>query len=205
MGHQWQLGYHKHPPLAAWLAAGFHELTPNSLIGVYVLSYLTIAFTLWCVWRVAQDILSPRLALISALCLEGYLLFSFEGADYSNTLVLSATWMATILSLQQALKTNALRWWLLLGVSVGLSALTKYQIALLMAPLIAFTIVEPHARVIWRSKEIYIAAGIAPLIFLPHLMWMRPTNFITVQYALDRAAGYQHLVRPPGLSGRVFV
>jgi 4-amino-4-deoxy-L-arabinose transferase-like glycosyltransferase len=190
-GYQWQLGSQKHPPFAAWLAAAFHNLTPNSLIGVYVLSYLTIAFTLWCVWRLAQDILTPRLALISALCLEGYLMFSFEGADYSNTLVLCATWMATILSLQQALQTNALRWWLLLGVSVGLSALTKYQAMLLIAPLIAFAIVEPRARVIWRSKEVYIAAGIALLIFLPHLIWMQSTNFITVQFALDRAAGYQ--------------
>jgi hypothetical protein len=49
-GHQWQLGYHKHPPLAAWFAAAFHNLTPGSLIGVYFLSNLTIAFTLWCVW-----------------------------------------------------------------------------------------------------------------------------------------------------------
>ena len=48
-GHQWQLGYPKHPPFPAWLAATFHSLTPGSLIGVYFLGYLTWAFTMWCV------------------------------------------------------------------------------------------------------------------------------------------------------------
>src|SRR5262249_48802344 len=100
-GHQWQLGYHKHPPLAAWFAAAFHNLTPGSLIGVYFLSNLTIAFTLWCVWRVGREIVAPRLALLSALSLEGYLYFTLESPEYSNNIVLCATWMATVLSLQQ--------------------------------------------------------------------------------------------------------
>ena len=109
-----------------------------------------------------------------------------QGGDFSNNAALCAIWMATVLSLQQALKSNALRWWLALGLAAGLSALTKYSIALLLAPLIAFTIVEPKARFIWRRKEPYLAAGIALLIFLPHLVWMKVTNFITIDYALDR-------------------
>ena len=191
-GHQWQLGYPKHPPFPAWLAAAFHNFTPGSLIGVYLLSYLAVAFTLWCVWRVAREIVPPRVALLSALCLEGYLLFNLEGADYSNNIVLCATWMATVLSLQQALKSDALRWWLALGLSVGLSALTKYSIAFLVAPLIAFTIIEPRTRIIWRRKGVYLAAGLAVLIFVPHLVWMWVTNFTTIEYALRSAAGYQH-------------
>jgi 4-amino-4-deoxy-L-arabinose transferase-like glycosyltransferase len=191
-GHQWQLGYHKHPPLAAWLAAAFHYLTPGSLIGVYFLSNLIIAFTLWCVWRVAREIVVPRLALLSALCLEGYLYFTLESPEYSNNIVLCATWMATVLSLQQALKTNAPRWWFALGLSIGLSALTKYSIGFLVIPLIAFTIIEPRTCIIWRSKEVYLAAAIALLVFVPHLVWMRATDFMTIEYALDRAAGYQH-------------
>jgi Dolichyl-phosphate-mannose-protein mannosyltransferase len=191
-GHQWQLGYPAHPPFPAWLAAAIHNLTPGSLVGVYLLSNLAIAFTLWCVWRVAREIVVPGLALISAMCLEGYLFFTLESPEYSNNVILCATWMATVLSLQQALKSNTLRWWLGLGVSVGLSALTKYSIGFLVVPLIVFTIVERGTRIIWRRKEVYLAAGVALLIFTPHLVWMRATNFMTIQYALDRAAGYRH-------------
>src|SRR6516164_6998997 len=191
-GHQWQLGYPKHPPFPAWLAAAFHTLTPGSLTGVYLLSYIAWAFTMWCVWRVARDILTPRLALVSALCLEGYLSTNLQGADFSNNIALCATWMATALSFQQALKTNAPRWWLALGLAVGLSALSKYSIALLLIPLIAFTVAEPRARFIWRRKEPYLAAGLALLIFLPHAAWMQATGFTTIDYTLDRAAGYQH-------------
>src|SRR5262249_8843638 len=99
--------------------------------------------------------------------------------------------MATVLSLQQALKTSALRWWFALGLSIGLSALTKYSFGFLVIPLVAFTIVEPRTRIIWRKKGVYLAASVALLIFIPHLAWMRATDFMTIQYAVDRAAGYQ--------------
>src|SRR5262245_49568043 len=29
-GHEWQLGYHKHPPLAAWIAEAAAHVTPGS-------------------------------------------------------------------------------------------------------------------------------------------------------------------------------
>ena len=52
-GREWQLGYHKHPPLAAWVAEVGRALTPGSFFGIYLLGYLAVALALWSVWNLA--------------------------------------------------------------------------------------------------------------------------------------------------------
>lgn len=55
-GHEWQLGYYKHPPLPAWIAKAFSSLSDNSEWPIYLASQICTVITMWCVWCVARVI-----------------------------------------------------------------------------------------------------------------------------------------------------
>jgi hypothetical protein len=187
-GHEWQWGYHKHPPLPAWIAEIFFHLTPGSMLGVYFAGYLCIAIALWCAWRLGRDLLPPRLALFAVLCLDGLVFFSYDPAEFNNNVVLDACWALTVLCLHRALRTDALGWWLGLGAAVGAGLLSKYSLAFLLAPLGLFLILHPDARAVWSRPGPYVAAALALVLLAPHAAWCVNHHFLTVRYGLDRAA-----------------
>ena len=49
------LGYPKHPPLSAWLAAAWFALFPAADWAFYLLAMLMAGLALWIAWRVAGD------------------------------------------------------------------------------------------------------------------------------------------------------
>jgi 4-amino-4-deoxy-L-arabinose transferase-like glycosyltransferase len=124
-GHEWRWGYHKHPPLPAWIAEIFSQLSPGDVWGVYLASYLCIGICFICAWRLGREMLPPRLALFGALSLEGLIFLTHDGAEFSNNVVLDACWAVALLASYKAVKTDRLGWWLTLGAAAGLGLLTK--------------------------------------------------------------------------------
>src|SRR5262249_38936655 len=65
--------------------------------------------------------------------------------------------------------------------------LTKYTLAVLLVPLGVAVLGDTDGRRSWRTPGPYLAAGVAALTFLPHLLWMIDSGFATVRYGLERA------------------
>jgi 4-amino-4-deoxy-L-arabinose transferase-like glycosyltransferase len=187
-GHEWRWGYHKHPPLSAWLAEAFSYLTPGSMTGVYLGSYLITALGPWAVWRLGRTMLAPHRALLAALSLDGLIFFTYDAAQFSNNVVLNGCWALVVLCAHRAFRTGLLRWWLALGLVVGLALLTKYTVAILLVCLVAFAVCHPEARPCWRRAGPYLAILVAALVFAPHAVWMVRTQFMTIHYAVERSA-----------------
>jgi hypothetical protein len=187
-GHEWRWGYHKHPPLAAWIAECFSWLSPGDVWGVYLASYLLTAACLWAVWRLGREMLSPPLALLAALSLDGMIFYTYDAAEFSNNVVLNSLWAVLVVCFYFALKTGRLRWWLATGLTAGLALLTKYTIVYLFAAMFLFLLLNAQARRLWRRPGPYLAALAALAVFAPHLIWMVRNDWITVQYALERSA-----------------
>ena len=73
---EWQWGYHKHPPLAAWVGEIAFQITPGSFFGVYLVGYLAIAVA--AVVRLAAgpaDACPAKTALAATVCLDGLVYF----------------------------------------------------------------------------------------------------------------------------------
>jgi hypothetical protein len=201
-GHEWQWGYHKHPPLPAWIAEVFSRLSPGSVWGVYLAGYMVTAFSLWSVWRLGREVLSPRLALLAAMTLDGVVYYTFDAGEYSNNVVLNGFWALAVLCCHRALRTDWLGWWLGLGTAVGLALLSKYSVLILLVCLVGFTLIWPEARRCWRRPGPYLAAGLALLLVAPHLAWLVNNDFLTVRYARassDDVSGWLGHVKNPTL------
>jgi len=138
-GEQWQWGYHKHPPLPAWIAAGIWKLSGHQPLVMYLTAQLTIATTFWAVWQLAREGLSPWLALCAVGVLEACHYCTFSINDINNTIVTRPFWCLAILFLYRATKPSAskpIQWWVLTGVVIGLGMLSKYYLGVLVLSMI---------------------------------------------------------------------
>ncbi len=187
-GREWQWGYHKHPPLPAWIAETFFQLAGRQVWGVYLASYLCTAICLWCVWHLGLVMATPRRALLAVLALEGLVFFNYDTAEFNNNIVLNATWALLILCGYHAARGQRWRWWFATGVVLGLGLLCKYTLVFGLLPLLLFLLWRPETRS-WRALVgVCLMGATAFLVFLPHLVWMVRHDFITITYGLERSA-----------------
>jgi proteasome lid subunit RPN8/RPN11 len=186
-GREWALGYHKHPPLPAWVAEIAALLCGGSLWGVYFVSHVIIAVCFWAVWRLGSDMLSPRSGFFAALALEGLVYYNFMANDIDHGVLLAATSALTTLYFYWALQTGRTRWWLALGVSMALTLLSKYSSAFLFLPMLAFGVVHPVCRPWLKRAGPYLAVGVALVLTLPHLLWFLNSDRGAVSYVLEKS------------------
>jgi hypothetical protein len=185
-GRHWQAGYHKHPPLAAWLAESAACLTPGSFLGVYLAGYLCVALALVCVYRLARELLPPREALAATVCLDGLVYFTRDAAEFNNQVVLAGFWALVVWCFRRAVVEDRLRWWIATGVALGLALWCKYSALFLAVPLCGYWLWHAGGRGWSRPLLVALAAGV---VFGPHLAWLVEHDFATLRYAAARVQG----------------
>lgn len=185
-GREWQFGYHKHPPLAAWVAELAYRLTPGSFLGVHLAGYLSVAAALWCVWSLAQQLVPPRAALAATVCLDGVVFLGASAAEFNNQVLLIAFWSLSVERFHAAATRDRWRDWALTGLALGLALLCKYSTAFLILPLLAWWFWHEGPR---RWTRPLLVAAVAAAVFLPHFVWLVQHDYPTLRYAAQRAQG----------------
>ncbi len=189
-GHAWQWGYDKHPPLSAWLAELAYLAAPGRGWPVYLLSALCVTLAFWALWRLALEFLTPRVALIAVLLLEGIYYHNFTSPEFNANVILLPLWALCVLCLWRALSRGGLVFWALFGVFGALGLLGKYFTGFLILPLGLFLVLDRDSRAVWRTPGPYLAMGTALAVLGPHLVWMWGHDFQTLTYAVARAAAH---------------
>ncbi|MGA2621789.1 MAG: glycosyltransferase family 39 protein [Thermoguttaceae bacterium] len=216
-GHEWQLGYTKHPPLPSWICGAAAAVTDRALWAQYMLPQLAVVLAFWAVWRLARRLLPPQAALLSVCLLECCPFYTCKCEALNNNYALYPTWALAVLLLDRALrgplghrakKTRTslneggteLWPWLALGVCLGLGLLTKYTTLLLGGTMLAFGLLHPQARRAWRCPGPYLAIIVATAVFLPHAVWLVRHDRAAVQHAvahLQGPGGWHHHLEEP--------
>ena len=184
-GEAWQFGYHKHPPLTAWLAEAASLLAGDQLWGVYLASQLAVVACFWAVWRMASELVAPCLAWLSVCLLQAAYYYTLTSMEFNNNVALMPFWALSIWWLYRALQTGLLRTWGLLGLCLGLGMLAKYSLGFLILPMLVFPVGHPEARRVWRTPGPYLTTIVSLLVFAPHLWWIVQHEFISLRYAAD--------------------
>ena len=199
-GNAWAAGYAKHPPLPCWTAAAFGRLSPGDVWGVYVAGYLASACCLWAAWSVGGQYLSPRLAFLAAVSLDGLLYLTIDAAEWNNNVALNVGWALTVAFGAKAVRTGSTGWWVATGFAAAVAVLSKYTAAFLFAPLLAYLVLSPRGRVHLRRPGPYLAAVVALGLFAPHAVWVIEHDFITLKFVAGRIAesrgAIRHLTNP---------
>jgi hypothetical protein len=164
-------GYVDQPPLVPLLAAFMHALFPDSLTLFRLIPALahagTVALTAETARKLGGGNWAQLLAGVAAFLCP--LLLVFGTIFYTDSLQ-SIAWLFCAYALIRIVRNNDERWWLPMGVVIGLAFMAKYTIALwVIALLLGLLLTSARGRLARPSP--YVAAAVAVLIVLPNLLW----------------------------------
>lgn len=191
-GHQLEWGYDKNPFLNGWLTALAVYFSDQSGWMVYLFSQLSVVSCFWVVWQLGKNMLSPLLALIAVMLLEGIQYFNFHAIDFNDNTLELGLWALTIYFFYKALRSPNYIVWILTGIFAAFGMMAKYYTAALLTAMAFFLLFYPPNRKQLKTFPPYAGLAALLIIMLPHIIWLFFHDFITVKYVFERANSQPH-------------
>ncbi len=207
-GREWQLGYDKLPPLPWWLAEAAYRVF-GADASLYALSQAAVIAAFVAVWMTARPLVGTTGALAAILIIDGIHYFNISATKFNHNVIELPLWALAGFAFYAGLRREQLRYWVLLGLALGLALWAKYFVVILAAPLALFLLFDPDARRRLAGPGPWIAAAVTLLVMAPHLVWLMQHDFLPLGYAESRAPGpsgmFDHLLHPAEfLGGQAF-
>ena len=165
------IGYLDHPPMVAWLirlgTAAFGQSQFGVRVGALCCGVITAVFT----YRLTRSLFGEASALAAVVLTQALPFFFLSGFLMTPDAPLAAAWAAALFYLERALVAGESRAWWRAGLALGIGAISKYSIGLLVPVTLAFMLWDHKSRRWWLRGEPYIAALIAVAVFSPVILW----------------------------------
>jgi 4-amino-4-deoxy-L-arabinose transferase-like glycosyltransferase len=178
------LGYLKHPPFAAWLAAGWFAVMPMAEWSYYALAMLMPVAALWIAWRLMGDYLDAEKRVAGLILLTLIPFFNFHALKYNVNTVLLPLWAATTLWFLRSYRARDHLDAALAGAAAALSMYGKYWSVFLIAGLIVAALIDRRRRTYFRSPAPWITVAVGLIVLAPHLKWLVESHFAPFGYAM---------------------
>ena len=216
------IGYVDQPPFSIYVLAVNRLLFGDSLIALRLLPAAAHAATVFFTGTMARELGGDRFAQLLASCasLVSPIYIGMNGIFSMNSFdVLLSTAAAYVVLLilkagfdsrspspeeehQRMLQT---RYWLLLGVILGIGLLNKISVLWLGAGIAIGFLLTPHRK--WlKTPWPWMAGGVAVLIFLPYVIWNLHHDFAHLEFIRNASGGkYASLTPWSFIGGQVIL
>jgi 4-amino-4-deoxy-L-arabinose transferase-like glycosyltransferase len=198
-GREWQVGHDKLPPLPWWLVEIVFRTVGHDA-GYYLMAQIAVVSAFAAIYTLARPLVGDLRAFIAILAIDGLHFFNFTAEKFNHDVIQLPFWALAALAFYRALRTGALRYWILLGLAMGVSLWAKYFFIVLATPLALFLLIDREARVHMRTPGPYLALAVALIVMAPHLIWLVANDFLPFAYADARATiangGLGHILNP---------
>ncbi len=184
------LGYVDQPPIVPLLARAVTAVAGNHLWPLRVVAGAVHAAVVVVAAIIARELGGGGRAMaLSALATATAPLFLATGGLFSTVLFDQLWWGLAILLVVRLLAGRAdRRWWLAVGVVVGLGLETKWTMVLLGLGLAAGFVATPVGRRHLRSPWLAAGVAVALLLWLPNLVWQGLNGWPTVEFSRNNNA-----------------
>jgi len=185
-GREWQAGYDKLPPLPWFLA----EITYRAFgvdDALYALSQVAVVIAFAIVWLTARQLTGAAGAFAAVLIIDGMNYFNTSATKFNHNVAELPLWALAGFAFYAGLRHGKLRFWVLLGVALGLAWWAKYFVVILAAPLALFLLVDPDARRRLAEPGPWIAAAVTLIVAAPNLVWIFEHSAEAFGYVESRA------------------
>jgi len=181
-------GYVDQPPFSIALLWLNRQLFDDSLFALRLLPALAGAVVVFLAGWLAKKLGGGRFAqvLAAASVLAAPLLLGTNSVFSMNSFDV-LFWTLAFCLTSIILEKDDSRYWLLLGIVLGLGLLNKISVLWLGAGL-AVGLLLTAQRKLLLTKKAWVAAGIAFLIFLPHVIWQALNHFPTLEFIRNASA-----------------
>jgi 4-amino-4-deoxy-L-arabinose transferase-like glycosyltransferase len=181
--------YVDHPPLVGWFHAAIYYLFGTSEFLVRLPAIILFALTTYLLYQFTAALSGSRhIALLAALAVNSSFLFnalSFMLLPDSFLYPLMLLLMFTIKKMEES---SEIKYFIYLGLLLGLSGLAKYTAILFVPPLVAYFIIKRRYDLLF-SKQMLLAAIIALLMVSPVLYWNIQNDFVSFRYQTGHVMG----------------
>ena len=182
-GEHLDWGYVDQPPLTPLLARVASEIFGDSLVGLRVISALVAAAIVVVVALIARELGGGRAAqVLAALCAASSGLVLVVGHLLSTATGDVLAWMLLIWLALRLFRTQDGRWWLPIGLTIGVALLNKDLIALLALGLLGGVLLTGPRQVL-RSRWLPVGAVIALVAVAPNLWWQATNDWPQLRVA----------------------
>jgi hypothetical protein len=167
MGDHLDLLRMQFPPFIAIMARLLDALTGTTVLGARLLPALAGAAYVLLAAVIARDLGGGRRGqLLAALGALAAPVFLRAGILFQPVVFEQLWWLLACWALVRLLRDDGGHWWLVLGVALGLAALTKFSVAFVAVGVLAAVLVSAR-RADLREPWPWLALGLATLIGLP--------------------------------------
>ncbi len=196
-GEHLDWGYVDQPPLIALVVWVARHLFGDWLVGLRFFPALAGAATVWLTGKLARELgggmFAQVLAALAVICVPIYLVVH-------HWLTMNAfeplVWIGCVWCIVRAIDRNEARYWIWFGVLAGIGIETKYGIAFFVVAVVIGLILTRERRFL-ITKEFWIGALIAFLIFLPNLIWLVRHDFPFLELMHNIRQTHRDVVRGP--------
>jgi len=188
-GERLAFGYVDHPPLIALITRLTTITIGDSIDALRLLPAIASAGVVALTGVMARQLgggwWATTLACIAAMVAPAYLA---TGGMLTPVAFDHLVWAACALLLLRLLKTQDPRYWIAVGAVIGVGLQTKHNAAFLAVAVAAGMLATSNRRYL-RSRHLWIGAGLALLIALPHLLWQIDHGWPTLEFADNASSG----------------
>ncbi|MGL4651565.1 MAG: glycosyltransferase family 39 protein, partial [Caldilineaceae bacterium] len=175
-------GFVEFPPLTPALVRLSMVIFGESVWGARVLAALAMALVVLLAGLMARDLGGGRGAQV--LAAAGAFASLFGMLMGSMTLYAAFDflwWVAVVWALVRRRSSNNPRWWLAVGLLIGLGVMTKYTMVILGAAVFVAVLLSDLRRDL-RTPWPWLAAGLALLLVAPNLLWQSRHGWVAIEF-----------------------
>ena len=174
-------------PLLARLETAVFGVTPWTLrLLPSLLSGLLVALCGAYVRRLGGSLLLQGIALVAGIAAP---LVVGSGDVFQTVIFDLATWMVALYWFLGLVLERRPRYWIYMGITLGIGLEVKYTIAGLIAGIGVAVLLTPSLRMQLRTRYPWIAAAIALVIWAPNLAWQIVEGFPSLIYITNHGGG----------------
>jgi 4-amino-4-deoxy-L-arabinose transferase-like glycosyltransferase len=179
-------GFYKHPPMPTWIVAIVQAIVGKNLFSLFLSGSLAICFTYYAVAWMANQFLEEKEAIVALFLYSLVIYCHLWSTDFNHNQIQMPFWAWSLVFLYLTLQTKSHLNAVLLGVLMGLNALSKYTAALIVPSALLLIFFSTYWRKQFQWQQLVLASVGFSIIFSPHLWWLIHHDFMPLHYVSER-------------------
>ena len=183
------ISYVDHPPLVGWFHAPFYYLFGTSEFLVRLPAIILFALTTYLIYQFTAVLSGSRhVALLAALAVNSSFLFNALSFMLLPDSFLYPLMLLLIFTIKKIEDSGETKYFVCIGLLLGLAGLAKYTAILFVPPLAAYFILKGRTSLLFSGRML-MAAVIALLMVSPVLYWNLQHDWVSFRYQTGHVLG----------------
>lgn len=205
--HYWEwarrldLSYYSKGPMIAYLIAFSTGIFGDNPFGVRILAVFCSFLSSIFVYKIGKKLFSDKVGYIGGILFQLIPIFSTYGAIFTIDSPYILLWIISLYLFLLSIEGKS-RYWILLGVTIGLGLLTKYTMAFFYICMFLYFLKSkqdsiPNLKIKnsisdnFKNPMLYLCIFLSLIVFSPVIIWNFQHDWVTLKHTAGQAHIYE--------------